>query len=263
MKYFFFNMTSFLAAAVFLFNLTWGCNYERTSFEKQINLLVLDMDSTALLAELHLSAQDMTRSYQTLHQSKFKYFEKQALEDTMRQTVSDFLKSKHFPAGGRIRGRILANGFLLRFGTSGVYMPWLGESNIDGGLHGLEQPFTLAHEFAHGYGWTDEGSCNFIAYLACMQSSNPLVRYSACLDYYRYVASNYRYNHQKEYELFRISLPQGVQDDLNAINSAIKKYPNWVSFTEVYGYYLRSQGIKEGMKSYSKVVRLVYSSRQK
>jgi urease gamma subunit len=256
-----YQLMGFVAAFVFFFNLSWGCNYERLPFEQQIGIKIVKMDSIALVEELQLSAQDLVSAYDSLHKTNA-IFEQENLVDSVRQIVSDYLISKRFCAGGRLRGRILTNGFLLRFGTSGVYMPWLGESNIDGGLHALQQPFTLAHEFAHGYGWTDEGTCNFIAYLACTRSQNLLIRYSAYMDYFRYVVSNYKYNHVEEYAAFRAKLPQGIRDDLDAINIAIKKYPTVVSFTDLYGYYLKSQGVKEGMRSYSRVIKLVHSMRR-
>ena len=41
----------------------------------------------------------------------------------------------------------------------------------------------MAHEMAHGYGITDEGEASFFAYLACLRSKNPMIRYSGEFNY--------------------------------------------------------------------------------
>jgi hypothetical protein len=125
----------------------------------------------------------------------------------------------------------------------------------------LEKPYDLAHEMAHGYGWTDEATANFIAYLTCIQSKNAFVRYSGLLNHYRYVASNCKRLNTEGYQKFRDSLPEGIKADLDAINQRQKMYPSWLETDWMNDVFLRSQGVKEGVASYSRVVVLVYSWR--
>ena len=56
----------------------------------------------------------------------------------------------------------------------------------------LQIPFTLAHEMAHGYGITDEGDCNTLAYLVCLHSKNKAIQYSGLLAYLRYLWNDSR-----------------------------------------------------------------------
>jgi Protein of unknown function (DUF3810) len=185
-------------------------------------------------------------------------------ENLIRREVTRFLESKGFSAGGRLRGRnISPDGILNRFGISGIYMPYIGEANIDAGLHDLEKPYDLAHEMAHGYGWTEEATANFIAYLTCIQSDNAFVRYSGLLNHFRYVASNFKRVNNEGYKNFRDKLPEGIKADLDAINERQKKYPSWFETDWLNDYFLRSQGVKDGIASYSRVVVLVYSWRIK
>ena len=123
----------------------------------------------------------------------------------------------------------------------------------------------MTHELAHAYGFTDEGSCNFIAYLACTTSKIPILKYAGQLAYYRYLASNYLRYKPKEYSAFRAKLPKGIQADLNAINENLEKYPDLMPKIRYYAYdaYLKSQGISEGMKNYSRIIMLGRAWRMK
>ena len=180
--------------------------------------------------------------------------------------VEKLLEKLGYPTAGEVRGRLLQpKGILLRFSTAGVYFPWTGESNIDAGLHPVQIPFTLAHEFAHGYGFTDEGTCNFLAYLACIQSDNKLFRYSGQLSYWRYLASAYRRHNREAYKVFFEKLPKGVVADLYDIDANSDKYPDILPrFRDAaYDTYLKTQGISEGEKNYSRIIMLVKSWREK
>jgi len=180
--------------------------------------------------------------------------------------VEKLLEKLNYPTAGTVRGRQLQpKGILLRFSTAGVYFPWTGESNIDAGLHPIQIPFTMAHEFAHGYGFTDEGTCNFLAYLACIQSENKMFQYSGHLSYWRYLASSYRRFDRENYTAYFKTLPKGIIADLYAIDANSDKYPNILPELRdaAYDTYLKTQGIGEWMKSYSRIVMLVKAWREK
>ncbi len=153
----------------------------------------------------------------------------------------------------------------MRISTAGFYLPFTGECNIDAGLHPIQLPFVVAHEYAHAYGITDEGSCNFLAYLSCNQSADPFVRYAGSLSYWRYIAGNYQAYYPKEYALFRKQLPKGIIADLDAINANGRKYPDILPRVRDFAYdsYLKSQGIEEGLESYSRIIMLVKAWKEK
>ncbi|MEZ4685085.1 MAG: DUF3810 family protein [Bacteroidia bacterium] len=56
-------------------------------------------------------------------------------------------------------------------------------------LHHLEVPVTAAHEMGHALGFTDEGVCNFLGYLACIDSDEPLLQYAGRLAVARWRAA--------------------------------------------------------------------------
>jgi hypothetical protein len=260
-----YSLFSFSGFMVFWFLFLWGFHYARPSFSEQISLTIQKPDSLALFQELRVAADEAVAARTKLTNSPLSNAQlPDDFEDLMRREVTIFLESKGFKAGGRLRGRnISPDGILNRFGISGIYMPYVGEANIDAGLHDLEKPYSLAHEMAHGYGWTEEATANFIAYLTCIQSDNAFVRYSGLLNHYRYVASNFKRVNTEGYQFFRDNLPDGIKADLDAINERQKKYPNWFETDKMNDIFLRVQGVKEGIASYSRVVVLVYSWRKK
>ena len=267
---FFLSITAFLSLTIGLFLVQWGYNYCRPSLETEINLHPAD---TLTLADLRSEAHYITtlaaESRSKIPAITERAYRKQPviadLEPVVRQCLVAVLADLHYPTPGCVRGRELPAGTLLSFNTAGVYLPWVGEGHIDAGLHPLQKPFTLAHEMSHGYGFTDEGTCNFLAYLACSRSADPYIRYSGQLAYWRYVFSALREKNRPAYLLTRARIPRGIHNDLAAIKDAMARYPDRLKGLQASAYdgYLKSQGIANGLGSYDYIVQLAIAWRKK
>lgn len=255
---------------IFLFQFLWGFNYGRISLEQQMGIEPRPMTIDELRDELLRATTEVVVHRQGLKEGLDSVIAEQKIQPTpealMRQSLKNVLKQYGYPRPTDVRARIIfPKGILLRFGTAGVYLPFTGEGHVDEGLHHLQLPFVLAHEMSHGYGHGDEGTCNFLAYLACIQSGDPYVEYIGHLYYWRYVASQYLSMAPDAYEQFRKALPAGIRADVLAINAEMDKYPDILPAVRdaAYNTYLHSQGIAEGMKNYDRVVMLVAAWRQK
>lgn len=256
------GLLSFVAALFFWFLILWGFNYARVPIEQQISLKTaksLNYDEVVAEASfvkdaiINYRAQIPKVDSMALTSSSFP----SALEDTMRQLLTGVLKELHYPYHAHVRGRYMyPKGSFLHFSTSGFYFPFTGDGNIDAGLPILTQPFTMAHELAHGYGFGDEATCNFLAYLACTASSDPAIQYAGNLTYYRYVFSELRRMNKEYYKKERATLPIGVISDLDTIYATIDRYPDFFPGVQQVAYdaYLKSQGVTEGVKSYNRMV---------
>ncbi len=258
------SLMAFLMGTIFLFLVMWGFNYGRMPLEKTMNLQPSPLSMEELQAELKINTIEVENARKAIpnisDSAIVKEFLPVDLENEVREDVEALLSELDYPTIGTVRGRLLQpKGILLRFSTAGVYFPWTGESNVDAGLHPIQIPFTLAHEFAHGYGFTDEGTCNFLAYLACIQSDNKFFQYSGQLSYWRYLASSYRRYDREAYKDYFKTLPKGVVTDLYAIDANSDKYPDILPAVRdvAYDTFLKTQGVKEGMKSYSRIVMMV------
>lgn len=260
---------AFLLGGIGLFLWLWGYNYGRQDVEDRLSLDTrpLSVDSLGLIVRTEARALADLRS-------RIPGVDTAALPDSvlppdlpaaLRPLVEATLRDYGYPVAGRVRGRILRPwGIFLRFGSAGLYFPFTGEGHVDGGLLRQQQVYTLAHELAHGYGFGDEGTCSFWAYLACLRASDPALAYTGRLGYWRTLAATYRFLQPDAYAALRDSLDPGMAADLDAINANLDQYPDiFPQFRyAAYDAYLKAQGIEEGMLNYNRVILLVEAWRR-
>ncbi len=259
------GVLTLVSALGFFFILFWGLNYARLPVEKQLGLSLRPLTTEELLAEYEQVLEVLFAERQKLLTAQNMQSDTSALalpavsEELIRAALERVLARHAYPTNLRVRLRELPRGSLLRIGTAGVYLAWSGEGHYDGGLHSIQKPFVMAHEMAHGYGFGDEGICNFWAWLACTESGHPALRYSANLAYWRYLQAALRQIAPERARKLQKNLPKGIQKDLEAIRQQMSRYPDILPDLRDWAYetYLKSQGVKEGMKSYSRLPVLV------
>ncbi|WP_353483136.1 DUF3810 family protein [Haliscomenobacter sp.] len=254
---------SFLGALLFFFFTLWGFNYSRVPIERQLGLRLKPLNKVELdsafqretLLLICLRAKIPHAQNRALGRTDFP----KKLERSLSESLESWLSDQHFPTPGRVRGRLLyPEGVFLRFSTAGLYFPYTGEGHIDPGLAPLQWPYTLSHELGHGYGFADEGTCNFLALMGCDRSRDLAIRYSGRLNYWRTLAGQLRRYDSEAFQKMRDKLPKEIQLDLEAINTAFLRFPDFVPDLQprIYNAYLKSQGIAEGVLNYDRVVML-------
>jgi len=260
----------FGCGAISVFFWIWGFNYARIPIEQHLNLPKITFQIADIKTALDTQTQVVLLLRPQLQadssQPVLNEWSVTALEGSIRGDVARTLAQMGYPTPGRIRGRQpFWEGFLMRFGALGIYNPFTGESNIDRGIHFLAKPENLAHEFVHGYGFGDEGTCNFVAYIALQQSDQLPLRYAAELSFWRDLAIAYRQKKPDEYARFRETLPTGFRADLDLINQKTARYPAYFAAFryKIYDQYLKTQGIPEGMENYQKVIPMVLAYRRR
>ena len=142
---------------------------------------------------------------------------------------------------------------------TGVYTFFTGEANINVNFPDYTIPYTAAHELAHQRGIAREDEANFVAFLVCMESDDPYIRYSAYLNVYEYVLSALASANRDLYLQSYAALPKEVIAEEIAYSKFYDKYrENVVADVSqsVNNSYLQSQGAQEGTKSYNLVVDL-------
>ena len=265
-KKFGWNFSNFTGGLIFFFMILWGFNYARIPIEKTMAIDARELDSLEMRTEADFITKQCSLSRAEIvgadtFEIDAKFFPEN-LEDEMRNCLVLVLKDLGYPTVGKVRGRQLYPGLLYGFSSSGVYWPFTGEGHIESALHILQKPFTLAHEMSHGYGFGDEGTCNFLGYLACLRSKNAAIRYSGYLGYWRYVFSEVD---PEYYQKNRPLIDRGMFNDLAAIRRDMKPYFEFIpGFHEVaYDAYLRMQGIRDGILNYDRMILLVAALRRK
>ncbi|MEL7124212.1 MAG: DUF3810 family protein [Bacteroidota bacterium] len=250
-----FSFVTFTSALIFFFFFLWGYNYNRIPIEQQLQLDAKPLTLDELREELLWATEEVVemRNKLSLYYSENPY-ELELPENTekeLRQSLETWLDQNGYPTVGRVRGRWLyPKGIFLRFSSAGLYFPFTAEGHIDAGMHELQHPATMAHELGHGYGFGDEGTCNFLSLMACHTTDNIFLKYSGYLDYWQTVAYNYRrYDREGFVAIRNEKLSDACKKDLEAIGATLRKYPDLMPRVRnaAYNTYLKSQGIKEGI----------------
>ena len=142
---------------------------------------------------------------------------------------------------------------------TGVYSFFTGEANINVGFPDYTIPYTAAHEMAHQRGVARENEANMTAFLVCICSDDPYIRYSGYLNMYEYVA-NALYSADKDlYRRAVAHLNDEVKNEMSAYNRFYDKYKESTASkvsNAVNNTYLQTQKVEVGTKSYGMVVDL-------
>lgn len=257
------SIISFGVFVVGLFLFVWGFNYAGSSVEQKMGFDLNPISPEELKQELEEQTKLLVGLRNELTDSVFtqRVFSKEMTEEIRSQLLT-VLKEYGFPNNGHPQLRFLyPKGSLLAISTAGFYWPFVGECHVDPGLHPLQIPHVIAHELSHAYSITDEGACNFLAWMACRQSQDTYVRYAAQLSYWRQLNSSYRQTDKEGHSKFFETIDPRIVNDLYAIRDHMDQYPEY--FTQLrnlfYGSYLRVQGVSDGLASYGRVVNLVMS----
>lgn len=249
---------------VFFFYFLWGFNYNRIGLEQQLKLAPQPLSPAALAAETEWATRRAAEARGSIPGSSAAAlgprFFPQGLETMVRTSLTSLLESLDYPAPGRVRIRLFQPaGWMMRFSGSGIFNPFLGEGYIAGDLLPFEIPFTMAHEMVHGYGICEEGAANFLAFLTCESSADPAIRYSGFLSYWSYVFAEARRLDPESIKTIRALIPEGMKADLRAEAENWRRYQgSWSRIGEkINNQYLKSQGIRDGIQSYDRLVLLV------
>lgn len=263
------NLANFIGFLIFFFLVLWGFNYQRVPIFQQLGLKPQGLEKEVLVQELTL-----TRNL--LHQirpnitddtvaigSTIPYHE---LEDVVRANIREnlYMMGMNFTGNPRTK-QLYPEGILRKLGILGIYFPFVGESYIDPTLHPLEKPFTIAHEMAHSYGVTNEGEANFIGWIICSHSDNPLLQYSGQLRLLSYQLNDLYRLDPAGYRQFLTTLDKGLRNDLISISENHRqiKAISLELTRKSNDLFLKSQGVKAGVKSYAQLPMLAYAWRNK
>ncbi|SEF77711.1 DUF3810 domain-containing protein [Algoriphagus boritolerans] len=258
-----------LGAIVFFFLVLWGFNYHRTPIFQQLSLNPKALNLEQLKSEI-----EITKRLTVQYRGRIKtdslpissIMEYRDLERLVRANMNEHLEILGLNFTGKPRTKQFPpDGFMRKMGILGIYFPFTGESYIDPTLHPLEQPFTVAHEMAHSYGVTDEGEANFIAWVICTNSEDPLLRYSGHIRLLQYQMRDFYRMAPDDYKEWVRGLPIGIRNDLNSLresSEAVKAFSNELS-RKSNDIFLKSQGVKAGVNSYQQLPMLAYSWRKR
>jgi len=148
-------------------------------------------------------------------------------------------------------------------GITGIFVPFTGEPCLNRELPVVDMLFAAAHELAHARGVAHEDEANFIAWLACREHPDQVVRYAGELAAVRYSMN----------ALFLVDATRGLAL-LEELSEPVRSdwegaLDYWMQHQgpvldvaeEVNDTYLRAQGEEQGVESYGSMVDLLLAAR--
>lgn len=142
---------------------------------------------------------------------------------------------------------------------SGVYSYYTGEANININFPDYTLPYTAAHELAHQRGIAPENEANFVAFLVCLESDDPYIKYSAYTNMYEYITNALYSADRTMYAQVVGHADYKFRNEMVAFSVFFEKYRNSAASEvsdAINDTYLKIQGQSQGSKSYGIVVDL-------
>jgi hypothetical protein len=258
------------AGVIYLaFLFLWGLNYQREPFGRTAGLET----GPAPLAELRALGHELAEGANELREG-------------LAEDEGGVMRLPDGTAGARLRTEagfrrladlypvlrgscsrvkpVLASPLLARLGISGIYSPFTGEPNLNTTLPDPEVPFSASHEMAHQRGFAREDEANYLGYLACRLHPDPDFRYSGVLAASLYALDELRRADREAATLLEALRSPAVRRDIDALAAWAARYrgPLGRASARVNDAYLKTQGQREGARSYGRMVDLLLAERR-
>lgn len=256
-------LLSVLAAVFSVFVLNFAAGYRGSTLDEKLGLERREVSARELYdtAVLLIDAVNRETEEISFYHNDFSImpYTLEEMNDKLSEAYRGFCAEKDFISHTESRVKPVAASEVMSYmHITGVYSFFTGEANINVGFPDYTIPYTAAHEMAHQRGIAREDEANFVAFLVCIRSEDPYIRYSGYLNLYEYVASAL-YSADKDLYYEALSrLNTEVRAEMAAYSEFYDKYRDStvskVSST-VNNSYLQSQGTV-GTRSYGMVVDL-------
>lgn len=252
-------------SALLLFLLLWGLNYQREPLAGKLGDAGRNANDEQMKMISENIVNELNSNYVASHPVGAVDGSRPAL--LSRAQVYELIESAYQqePLLGKAgSGRygppkpIYFSGLLSRLGLSGFYMPFTGEPNFNAAQPDFDLPYVIAHEKAHQRGFAREDEANFIAFLVCINSTHPYLRYSGYLNALKVVGAFGGSDPEFYLNLAR-RIGEGPGNDLRARAAfwARNEGPARAVAHQINNSYLKANRIGSGTQSYGEDIALI------
>lgn len=253
-----------------LFYATWGFNYFREPLAARMGLNITSRSVDELEAFVIKTAEEAKALRETLHEDSRGVFAPEESKGTLFSKLPQAyaaLSAKHavFPNDPTRAKQIFWSQGLSWQGISGIYIGLTAEPNVNADQPPLLVFQAAAHEMAHQTGIASENEAELVGYLACVNSSDPNIRYSG-LAYALIVAGNALYDADSaRYLAVTETYGDAIWRDFTAYNSYWDSFSGEVreSADRRNDAYLKHNSQQSGIKSYGEAVDLLLAYNEK
>jgi len=255
------------AGVLWLFLFTFGLNYQRPLLFELLRYEQRKAEPLELEALGRMLVENINQSYAEAHNGGRKIPESGEIVELLNEAYDAAPEFRLFPRGEFARPKpVYSSEVLTRLGISGIYIPFTAEPNYNADIPDFQLPFSIAHEMAHQRGVARESEANFVAYVVCVNSRDPFVRYSGFRNGLGVLTELYRVEPQKAKELAQ-QLGTGYREDSRraALFWAKASGAAGALSHRVNDLYLRANRVKAGAADYSNSTTLIiaYHLRQR
>ena len=245
----FYFLANAVAVLYLIFFFTWGLNYHREPLMSKIPYDPQRTDNAAIETFAKEIAEQINRLY--VEKQREPVDDRRVREEAVERVrrVAAVIDGAKWQGSSRIKNSLLANPWFHAAGIDGVFNLFAHEPLITNSLLQFEKPFVMTHELAHVYGYAGEGDANLIGVFATLMSPDPHFQYSGWINLWLYVRNR---------KLDGLLEP-GPRQDFDAMLERMRSEQiQWLSAIQstILDWYLKSNSVPEGIRSYSQVVRL-------
>jgi hypothetical protein len=246
-----------IASVIYLwFLVAWGFNYARQPLEARLPFDASRVTPSAVRTLAEHAVREANRTHAAGHAAGFPAVN--AMPQPLISALQDVEREL-----GRPRTTVVARPkyslltpFFRASSVSGMCAPFFLETLVNPDLTPPERPYVLAHEWAHLSGYAPEDDASFVGLLAALRAG-PAAEYSAWLELAFTAISQLQPVTQR---LVLQDLAEGPRRDQAAIyerviGSRIEVIDR--AAWRTYDQMLKSQGVEEGVRSYSRVIQLL------
>ena len=253
-----------------LFYVTWGFNYFREPLSARMGLNIITRSVDELEAFVKKTAEEAKALRETLHEDQNGVFAPEESKTTLFSELPQAyaaLSVKHvvFSSEPTRAKQIFWSQGLSWQGISGIYIGLTAEPNVNADQPPLLLFQAAAHEMAHQTGIASENEAELVGYLACVNSSDPNIRYSG-LAYALIVAGNALYDADSaRYLAVTETYGDAIWRDFTAYNAYWDAFSGEVrqNADRRNDAYLKHNSQPSGIKSYGEAVDLLLAYAEK
>ena len=258
------SMLSVLSLVFSMFTVGFSAGYRGSTLEEKLGLVndgvtADELYDTAVYFATLTKHEADSIIYESSGFSIMPYGYEQMNDELMKAYDKASDKYEFLPSLNSRVKPVMLSGLMSYTHITGIYTFFTGEANINVAFPDYTVPYTAAHKLAHQRGISREDEANFVAFLVCMESEDPYIRYSGCLSVYEYLLSALRSADKELYSQSWSGLRQEIRQEEYAYSAFFEKYKENVAANvsqSANNSYLQSQGVPSGSRSYNLVVDL-------
>jgi hypothetical protein len=255
------------AGSLWLFLFAFGLNYQRPLLFELLGYEQRKAEPLELEALGRMLVESVNHAYAEAHAGGRLTPESGEVVKLLNESYDSADEFRLLPRGDFAPPKpVYSSEVLTRLGISGVYFPLTAEPNYNADAPDFQLPFSIAHEMAHQRGVARESEANFVAYVVCVNSRDPFVRYSGYRNGLGVLSELYKVEPEKAKELAG-QLGTGYREDSRraALFWAKASGAAGAFSHRVNDLYLRANRVKAGAADYSNSTTLIiaYHLRQR